>query len=342
MVHYLKGRNKRFPYEYMFEHAATAIAHPNIALIKYWGDLDQEHHIPANGSISMNLTGMSTHTRVRFEQGLADDQITLNDKPADVPSSDRVSRVLEQVRIMAGMDMCARVESHNDFPTGVGIASSASGFAALALAATCAAGLGLEEKALSRLARLGSGSACRSIPGGFVEWKAGRSDEESYAFSVAPPDYWDLVDCVALVNLEEKPVSSREGHEIAHTSPLQSARITDAPRRLDICREAILKRDFDALANIVELDSNLMHAVMFTSDPPLFYWQAETLIIMREVRAWRKSGLPVCYTVDAGPNVHVLCAGDVSENVVMRLKGLPGILNIIESHPGGPAGMERA
>ena len=133
---------------------------------------------------------------------------------------------------MAGIPTYARVESQNNFPTGAGLASSASGFAALSLAASQAAGLELDEKDLSRLARTGSGSACRSIPGGFVEWQAGSNDEDSYAYSIAPPNHWDIVDCVALVSQDEKTVSSTSGHSLASTSILQPSRLADAPRRL--------------------------------------------------------------------------------------------------------------
>ena len=132
-------------------------------------------------------------------------------------------------------------------------------------------------------------------------------DETSYAYSIAPADYWDLVDCVAVISRVHKPTGSTEGHALADTSPLQAARLADAPRRLDLCRQAILERDFEALAQVVELDSNMMHAVMMTSSPPLVYWQPATLAIMHAVSTWRQQGLPACYTNDAGPNVHVLC-----------------------------------
>jgi len=321
---------------------ATAYAHPNIALIKYWGDLDPTLHIPANGSISMNLAGMFTRTCASFEPGLEEDRFTLNDKPAPIPSSRRVSKLLDRVRQMAGIRTHALVESQNNFPTGVGIASSASGFAALSLAAAYAAGLELDEKDLSRLARTGSGSACRSIPAGFVEWQSGGSDEESYAFSIAAPEHWDLVDCIALVSIAEKQVSSSEGHSVANTSIFQEARITDAPRRLDICRTAIQKRDFKALAEVVELDSNLMHAVMITSDPPLLYWKPETVSVVQEVISMRKSGLAVCYTIDAGPNVHVLCSSEVAGAVSGMLKELPQVSKVLECNPGGPAWIEKS
>jgi len=319
---------------------ATAIAHPNIALIKYWGDLDPDLHIPSNGSISMSLGGLFTRTRVRFEDGLPDDRFVLNDKQADRQSSERVSKLLERVRQMSGTTCHALVESRNNFPTGVGIASSAAGFAALSLAATRAAGLELDEKALSRLARTGSGSACRSIPGGFVEWQAGGTDEASFAISIAPPGHWDLVDCIAVVSQEEKGVRSILGHTVAHTSLLQSARVENAPRRLKMCREAILRRDFEELAEVVELDSNLMHAVMITSNPPLFYWQPETMRIIQAIQSMRKAGLPVCYTVDAGPNVHALSPAESSVKITEMIGAISGVSQVMVAHPGGPARIE--
>lgn len=319
---------------------ATAIAHPNIALIKYWGDIDPELHIPVNGSISMNLRELFTRTRVSFDLSMEQDEFILDDKKSNGTSLERVSKFLDRIRQMAGIRRYAKVESYNNFPTATGIASSASGFAALSLAATRAAGLDLEETALSRLARTGSGSACRSIPTGFVEWQAGDSDETSYAFSIASPENWDLMDFILLVSLDEKPISSKMGHSLAKTSILQPARVADASRRLEICRKAILNHHFEMLADIVELDSNLMHAVMLTSTPTLLYWQPATLAVMEAVQSWRKGGLPVCYTIDAGPNVHVLCTMDAYKEVEARIQDLSMGEKILVAHPGGPAVLE--
>ena len=321
----------------MRNNSTTAIAHPNIALIKYWGDFDSNLHIPASGSISMNLAELFTRTTATFDSSLPEDQIVLNSELIDGKVLERVSTFLNRVRRLAGIPTFARVESKNNFPTGAGLASSASGFAALSLAASQAAGLELDEKALSRLARTGSGSACRSIPGGYVEWHSGNNDEDSYAFSIAPPNHWDIVDCVTLVSQDEKLVSSASGHSLASTSILQPSRLADAPRRLRICRKAILERDFEALAEITELDSNLMHAVMITSTPPLMYWQPATMSIMQAVQAWRGEGITVCYTIDAGPNVHVLCQAGDAEWVNDRLRQLPGVMQVLIAHPGGPA-----
>ena len=322
--------------------SATALAHPNIAFIKYWGDRDASLHIPSSGSISMILEGLTTTTQVTFDPGLADDQLVFNRRPSQGLALQRVSAMLDRVRQMAGINLCAQVVSSNNFPTGTGIASSASAFAALALASSRAAGLNLDESELSRLARTGSGSACRSVPGGFVEWQAGSDDEDSYAFSIASSDDWDLVDCVAVISKKHKATGSREGHKSARSSPLQAGRVADAPRRLDICRRAIHKRDFDSFTKIVEQDCNLMHAVMMTSSPGLFYWEPTTLAVIKAVMKWRKEGVPVCYTIDAGPNVHVLCLESAASQVCHRLGEMDGVLDVLVAHPGGPARLENA
>jgi diphosphomevalonate decarboxylase len=316
--------------------SATAQASPNIAFIKYWGDKDSRLRIPANGSISMNLDNLYTRTRVRFDPALTSDELQLDGEIASGLPLERVSKFLDHVRQMAGLTDYASVESKNNFPTGSGIASSASAFAALSMAASTAAGLHLGEKELSRLARLGSGSACRSVPGGYVEWQAGENDISSYAFSIAPPDHWQLNDCIALVSLEHKDTGSSQGHQLANTSILQSVRISTAVDRLDACRDAILARDFEAFAEIVELDSNLMHAVMITSQPPLLYWQPATLAVMQAVVEWRRRGTPVCFTIDAGPNVHVLTPADYSPRVIADLLQIPGVTKVFSAQAGGP------
>ncbi len=316
---------------------ATALAHPNIAFIKYWGDKDSSLHIPENGSLSMNLDCLYSQTSVEFDSSLEKDLLTIDGQVPDKNSVHRVHEFLEHVRYLAGSSTFARVTSENNFPTGSGIASSASGFAALSLAATAAAGLELGQPALSRLARRGSGSACRSVPGGFVEWLPGEDDESSYAISIAAYDHWDLRDCIAIVSKEHKETGSAAGHSLAGSSQLQTARVEDAQRRLDICRSAIINRDFQAFADIVELDSNLMHAVMMTSRPRLYYWQPATLDVMQSVVAWRKSGIPVCFTIDAGPNVHVITNNDYAPEVLERLEQIPGVLEVLIGQPGKEA-----
>jgi len=320
-------------------YSPQAFAHPNIAFIKYWGNRDEALRLPVNGSISMNLAGLETHTTVNFSDLNQDDSLTLNGTPITGAALPRVSVFLEIVRQMAGIHARAEVISESNFPTGAGVASSAAGFAALALAAAKAAGIDLDESGLSRLARRGSGSACRSIPAGFVEWQMGTGDADSYAVSIAPPGHWELVDCIAIVSSDPKSTGSAEGHGLAGTSPLQAPRVADTPRRLEICRDAILRRDFATFAEIVELDSNMLHAVMMTSHPALFYWQPASLTVMQAVREARGKGLPVCYTVDAGPNIHVITEEAETERTAGFLRSLPGVREVLIAHVGGPAGL---
>jgi diphosphomevalonate decarboxylase len=321
----------------MKKHSATALAHPNIAFIKYWGNRDQDLRLPSTGSISMSLEGLFTRTTVTFSASLKADSLRIGKRQVTGPGLERVSGSLDLVRELAGIHDRAEVVSDNNFPSGTGIASSASAFAALALAASQAAGIFLTQRELSRLARRGSGSASRSIPGGFVEWYMGENDKDSYAESIAPPKHWDLVDCVVIVSKEHKKTGSAEGHPLAPTSPLQAARVEDAPRRLDLCRRALLEQDFEALASIVELDSDMMHAVMMTSTPGLFYWKPASIRVMDAVRKWRKSGVPVFYTVDAGPNIHVICSRKYIGETEKNLRELPGVQKVLVAGVGGPA-----
>lgn len=316
---------------------ATAEAHPNIAFIKYWGNRDEKKRLPVNGSISMNLGALTTRTTVTFDSSLSADSLTINQDTIHGSAADRVFSILELVRSLAGISAHASVVSSANFPLGVGIASSAAAFAALAEAASSAAGLEQSEAERSRIARLGSGSACRSIPGGYVEWAMGTGDEDSTAHTIAPADHWHLVDLIALVSVSHKKVGSSAGHPSAKTSPYQAVRVADAPRRLDICREAILNRDFAALDRITEEDSTLMHGVMMTQQPSLLYWEGASLSIMKCVPEWRADGLHAFFTFDAGPNAHVLTTLESAPEVERRLRAIEGVHDVLRSAPGGAA-----
>lgn len=321
----------------MSDSVATAVAHPNIAFIKYWGNRDDSLRLPANGSISMNLGALETRTTVAFSSAYRSDRVSVNGSLSEGESLIRVVHFMDHIRSLAGEKRFAEIESRNNFPIGAGIASSAAAFAALALAGSAAAGLRLNETELSRLARLGSGSACRSIPPGFCEWLAGDSDEESIAVSIAPPDYWALTDIIAVVSARHKEVGSSMGHQRAMTSPYQAIRVATAPERLLECRTAILKRDFDRLALICEKDSTMMHGVMMTQEPPLFYWEPASLKIMKNIMQWRREGIPCFFTLDAGPNVHVLCPEEVEKELKERLGKLSEVENLLSSGPGDAA-----
>lgn len=314
---------------------ATARAHPNIAFIKYWGNSDHQLRLPANSSLSMNLDRLHTTTTVQWSADDASDSVTINGQPANDQARRRVSEHLQLLRGRFGTNRFARVQSQNNFPMGAGIASSASAFAALTLAAAAALGERPSERELSTLARRGSGSAARSIPSGYVEWFAADSHEQSCAETFVDADYWELVDVIAIVSRAHKRIGSTDGHATADTSILQKTRIKDAPRRLHEAKQAIIKRDFARFAQVVEEDSNLMHAVMMTSRPPLFYWQPTSLAVMNAVRQWRETdGIQVCSTLDAGPNVHCICAKDDAETVKTRLGQLPAAIEIIAAAAG--------
>jgi diphosphomevalonate decarboxylase len=285
----------------------------------------------------MNMAGLTSTTTVAFDPRLETDDIVLDGAPLTGDRRLRVVQHLDRVRQIAKRSERARVASRNNFPAGAGLASSASGFAALTLAATAAAGLDLSQRELSALARLGSGSACRSIPGGFVEWLPADRHEDSYGVSIAPPEHWTLVDVIAVVDAEHKAVGSTAGHALADTSPLQAARVASTLARFEACKAALLERDFDRLASIVELEALAMHAVMLTSSPPLIYWAPATLRLIQAVQTWRAAGLPVAFTIDAGPNVHCLCLQEAAAEVELRLQNVQGVQQVIRATPGGPA-----
>jgi diphosphomevalonate decarboxylase len=333
----------------MQDRKATAIAHPNIAFIKYWGNRDDELRLPANPSLSMNLGELHTTTTVAFDAGLERDEVIIDGQPAEEAARGRVSTHLDLIRQLGGMPRpspvasgaarrsATRVVSRSNFPPGVGIASSASAFAALTVAACAAAGLNLTEAELSALARRGSGSACRSVPGGYTEWMMGRGNATSFAHSIAPASHWELRDLVVVVSREHKVVGSSRGHGLAVSSPLHAARLLAVPAMLAACKRALLARDLEAMGVLIEEDTVMMHAVMMTSRPALYYWAPATIGVIQAVQSWRTAGLPVYFTIDAGPNVHLICeAGDAAQ-VESRARALPGVLDVLVSAPGGPA-----
>jgi diphosphomevalonate decarboxylase len=285
----------------------------------------------------MNLAGLESRTTVMFDPGLKADCLILNHTEANQQAQTRVSKFLDHIRSLAGIKTYAKIDSTNNFPTGTGIASSSSAFAALALAASAAAQLDLDEPSLSRLARLGSGSASRSVPAGFVEWVPGSSSEDSYSHSIAHPEHWAITDCVAIISETHKDTGSTQGHRLAESSPFQRMRVKNAPQRIDICKRAILERDFESLASIAEYDCNLMHAVMMTTSPPTLYWHPATLEVIKAVQEWRTQNIPAFYTIDAGPNVHVICLSEYSDQVSTLLTLIDGVVKVLTAQPGGPA-----
>jgi diphosphomevalonate decarboxylase len=311
---------------------ATAQAHPNIALIKYWGKRDVALNLPVVGSLSITLDRLRSCTTVRFVPELAADRVWLNGHE-DLASAPRIGRFLDRLRERAGVRCGAWVESGNNFPTAAGLASSASGFAALALAGSAALGLTLDATELSLLARQGSGSAARSIFGGFVEWSHGeRADGlDSVAHPIRPAQYWPLRVVVAVTSTASKAIGSSEGMQrTALTSPYQSAWVDTQEADLARARAAIEARDFEALAAVSEHSCLKMHALAMAAQPGLLYWNGATLDAMHAVRQLRAQGVPVFFTVDAGPQVKAICLPDAANAVAEAMRSLSGVLDVIE------------
>jgi len=315
----------------------TAKAPANIAFIKYWGKIDQKLRLPANSSISMNLSDAYTITSVEFDKKYKSDLVYINKLKVKGKDLQRVSNHLNLIRRISKITDFAKVESKNNFPKGAGIASSASGFAALTVASTTAAGLSLSEKELSILARLGSGSACRSIPDGFTEWKMGKKSDDSYAKSIFKPDFWEICDLIAIVGENSKKVSSTEGHTLAESSPFYRTRITGMKKRVEEIKTAIRNRDFTKFGKIIEAEAINMHTVMMTSDPPLYYWKPETLNVMAEIIELREKGLECYFTIDAGPNVHVICLKKDAIKLKIKLLKVSGVIRVLVNAPANGA-----
>jgi len=284
---------------------ATATAHPNIALVKYWGKRDTALNLPAVPSLSLTLDTFTTVTTVTW--GAASDTARLDGREATNKEAARIFRFLD---VLDPERPPCTVHSANDFPTAAGLASSSSGFAALAVAAAHACGRDLSTQELSVLARQGSGSACRSLWGGFVEWALGERDDgtDSHGIPLAGPEHWDVRMVVAVVSEDKKATGSREAmNRSANTSPYYDTWLDTAQADVDAAREAVAARDLDALGRVMEQSTHKMHATMTTSWPPVFYAQPGTLAAIHAVMALRDAGTSAWLTMDAGPNVKVLC-----------------------------------
>lgn len=310
--------------------SATATAHPNIALVKYWGKSDETLMLPAAGSMSMTLDAFPTTTTVSLSPDAEGDVFELGGAPADGEALRRVTRFLDLVRARSGSGAHAVVRSHNEAPTGAGLASSAAGFAALAVAAAAAYGLDLDRPGLSRLARRGSGSAARSIVPGYAVWHAG-DDEHSFAEAVEAPDARLIV---VSVDERQKPVSSREAmRRTALTSPFYDAWIGSTEQSLAAMIEACRAGDFTRMGRITESHALRMHAVIQSADPPIRYLAPGSVAVFDAVAALRAGGLEAYATADAGPNVTVLVRPEDAEAAAGEL-GAIGPVRIAGPGPG--------
>ncbi|AXE38043.1 diphosphomevalonate decarboxylase [Acidipropionibacterium virtanenii] len=309
--------------------SATACAQPNIALVKYWGKRDEGLILPATGSLSMTLDAFTTTTTVRL--GVEADSFTLNGSPAAEAAMSRTTSFLDLVRELAADDGPAAVTSVNEAPTGAGLASSASGFAALALAASKAYGLDLDQSELSRLARRGSGSACRSIVPGFAVWHAGRDDASSYAEPIPAPD---LRLVIVTIDSHEKAVSSREAMRLTRdTSPFYNAWISSTEAVLDEMVSACRTGDIARIGELTELHALRMHAVIASCRPPVRYLAPASVSVFDAAAALRASGVQAWATADAGPNVCLLTTPGEAGEVASAVSGL-GRVRVVSPGPG--------
>lgn len=311
---------------------ATAQAPSNIAFIKYWGKKDEKLRLPLNSSFSMNLSGLRTTTTVEFSPKYKKDQVII-DSRINSHQTNRVIEHLDRIRKRAKIEYFAKVVSENNFPQSTGLSSSASGFAALTLAGAKAAGLRLGEKELTVLSRLASGSSCRSIPEGFVLWKKGSSHKSSYAYSIFPPKYFDIIDIVVVLSDKKKETSSSEGQRRVSTSPFFERRTRNAENRLKKLIKSVEDRDFGKFGHLVEQDALEMYAVMLTSQPPLIYWHPESLRMINLVNMWKQEGLQSYFTFNTGQDMHIICKPGLLNKLKKRINRLEFVKKVIISSP---------
>lgn len=316
---------------------ARARAHTNIALIKYWGKRDQQLFLPMNSSLSLTLDAFYTTTTVSFEPDIHKDVFVLDGLEAEEEERMKISRFLDLVRGLGSVDTRAVVTSTNHVPYAAGFASSASAYAALAAAASKALDLSLDGKGLSILARQGSGSACRSVYGGFVTWDQGHLPDgsDSFARQILPENGWPLSVLSVCVTASPKEISSREGMaRTVASSPFYEGWLSTVNEDLIKAKKAIEERDFIGLGQVSEANALKMHATMLGASPPISYWTPETMMVMDKVRQLRQEGYQAYFTIDAGPNVKVLCQTEDEVVIEEKLRTMPWVDQVIVCRPG--------
>lgn len=313
-----------------------ARAYTNIALIKYWGKKNESLILPMNNSLSLTLDAFYTETEASFSEAYTEDQFYLDNQLQDEKATKKISTFLDIVREKAGTTKKAKVISQNFVPTAAGLASSASGLAALAGACNEALKLGLDDQALSRLARRGSGSACRSIFGGFVEWEKGHDDQSSYAHPISSDGFEDHLAMVfLLLNEQKKDVSSRDGmRRTVETSSFYQGWLDSVEADLYQLKQAIKTKNFQLLGETMEQNGLKMHGTTLAARPPFTYWSPDSLKAMQAVRDLRNQGIPCYFTMDAGPNVKVLVQKDHLDKVKTAFSDLFSSQQVISAFAG--------
>lgn len=332
--------------------SATAIACANIALVKYWGKRDIVRNLPAAGSLSLTLDGLRTTTRVALHAGvpISDDRFQLDGRAATPAELAGVRHCLSLLRARAAANGSVRAQwgvevvSHNDFPTASGLASSASGYAALVVAASAALELTLSPRELSQFARQGSGSAARSIFGGLVRLHAGTRDDGSDCYAEPLADQ-TMTSNLAMVIAEigggaRKAHGSRDAMEHSRlTSPYYGAWLAAVARDLPAAEAAIAARDLPALGALCEANALAMHAAAIAARPAILYWRPATIGLLHEVRALRDRGVSAWATMDAGPHVKVLTTPAEAPAIIAALRGAPDVTALTVAHSGGDASL---
>lgn len=315
-------------------------AHTNIALIKYWGKRNDELILPMTDSLSLTLDAFYTDTLVMRDSQIERDYLFINDQLQDRQTSEKITRFVNLFRNLSGIDDRVYIQSHNHVPTAAGLASSASGYAALACSLNAAFELNLDMKTLSTLARQGSGSACRSLYGGFVQWHKGQGDDSLSSYA-APFDSasWGLAMLVLIVDGQEKKVSSRLGmKQTIETSPFYALWPQEVEQDMKKIKQAIRRQDFHTMGEIAEHNAMKMHATTLAANPSFTYWSPKSLETIQYIQFLRKElGFSAYITMDAGPNIKVLCPPDELDALHGQLLTLFDDHQIIKAYPGpGP------
>ena len=320
---------------------ASAVADANIALVKYWGKRNKKLMLPHNSSISMTTDGLSTLTTVEFDKKYKEDIFILNGnkfKKGSEEYDEYIGVFLNFVREFSKINLKVKIVSQNNFPSTAGLASSAAGFAALATAINKSLNLGLSQTELSMLARRGSGSATRSIFGGFVEWKKGEREDgsDSFAEQIVPSGYWpEFKMIIGITSKKEKKIKSRAGMaQTVKTSPYYKVWLESVNEDLKKVKEGILERNFPLVAKTAEENCLKMHALMMTARPSVIYWNKGTIEIIHSVLNWKGEGLETYFTIDAGPQVKILCLEKDIDGVRKRLRDIENLKDIIITKPG--------
>ena len=295
----------------------SAIAHPIEGLIKYHGLKDEILRIPFHDSISVATSPTASHTTVEFGR-FKKDVASVDGKQLVDRELERVVFVVDEVRRRSGLDFKFRMVSKNNFMSNVGLGASASGFAALAVAASKAAGLKLSLEKMSVIARRGAGSATRSVTGGFSRWRAGFEDEESYSYQIASEDF-QMGIVVALIPAFK---FTENAHRAVLTSPFFHSRLAFVHGALAEMENAIRKRDIEKIGILAERDSLILHGITMTSIDEMMLWRPETVKVILEVKKMRSEGLPAFFSIDTGATVYVNTKPKHVREIEGRIKDL--------------------